>query len=96
MLPDLIKWSLALLSKLGPWNAKIEQIWPILKNIAAELQQILTISNGGKPLTTAGGSPQTEEGKKLAGQLAHQGISTTEANQFVNTLEAVNDRVSLS
>jgi hypothetical protein len=93
MSTNLAAWALAMLGKLAPVNAKVEEAWPHLKNIGMECKAILTIFNGGKPVMLAGG-PTTTEGSQLASKLISAGVPANEANETVAAFDALHGRLA--
>ena len=88
---NLISWALKLLEMAGPIQKNIEQSWPHLKNISNEVEAILVIWNGSKPLILAGG-PQTSSGSVLYSKLTGNGVDAIEAGKVVSVFEAMDSR----
>lgn len=88
---NLVAFFLSLVAKLGPLNAKIEEVWPHIKIIGQECEHILTILNGGKPVIHAG--PPSGEGSKLVNSLVSAGVTRSEAEKAVNSIESLAGRL---
>ena len=86
---ELIAYIMSLLLTLGP---KLEEAWPHIKKLGEELDHILTIINGGKPIVHASGASLGPDSQKVYDDLVKAGINSTEARKFAMTIETAQDR----
>lgn len=86
---SLVAYIINLVMTLGP---KLEEAWPHVKKLGEELEHILTIVNGGKPIVHAAGASLGPDSQEIYDKLVGAGIDSTEARQFAMTVEVAQDR----